>query len=123
MSGRALPLWRSENPDAAIPLRVRIRVFERHDGRCYLSGRKIFPGDAWDLDHIKPLHLGGAHAEDNLAPVLRDTHRLKSGAEVSAKAKADRVRAKHLGLAPPPLQRLRSRPFPRRFRSVMPGSE
>ena len=30
------------------------------------------PGDAWDLDHKVALINGGRHAEDNLAPALKD---------------------------------------------------
>jgi hypothetical protein len=30
------------------------------------------PGDPWDLDHKLALVNGGRHAEDNLAPALRD---------------------------------------------------
>lgn len=109
MTGRSVPLWEGATPDAAIPARVRLRVFERHGGICALSGRKIMPGDAWDLDHRIPLSLGGRHAEDNLQPVLKDAHREKTKADVSAKAKADRIRAKHLGVWPKSRTPLRSR--------------
>jgi 5-methylcytosine-specific restriction endonuclease McrA len=108
---RSVPLWEGKTDDAAIPMLVRLRVFERFGGRCALSGRKIQPGDAWQLDHIKPLILGGRHAEDNLQPVLVDAHKAKTADDVKAKAKADRVRAKHLGIFPPSKARLRSRGF------------
>lgn len=109
MSGRSVPLWEGATPDAAIPTRVRLRVFERNGGRCALTGRKILPGDEWDLDHKTPLHLGGLHREDNLQVVSRQAHREKSAREVSAKAKADRIRAKHLGIYPPSKTPMRSR--------------
>lgn len=101
MTGRSVDLWVGSTPDAAIPPRVRLRVFERHGGVCALSGRKIRVGDAWDLDHRVPLIMGGRHAEDNLQPVLKDAHREKTKADVAAKAKADRIRARHLGIAKP----------------------
>lgn len=100
MSGRSVALWEGSTPDAAIPARVRLRVFEAFGGKCALTGRKIQPGDAWDLDHRVPLILGGRHAEDNLQPVLKDAHKLKTKADVAAKSKADRIRKKHLGLKP-----------------------
>lgn len=108
---RSVELWVGKTDDAAIPPRVRLRVFEAHGGKCALSGRKIMPGDAWDLDHRVPLILGGRHAEDNLQPVLRDAHREKTKADVAMKAKADRMRAKHLGIYPKSKRPLQSRGF------------
>jgi 5-methylcytosine-specific restriction protein A len=111
MTGRAVPEWSSDNPDAAIPARVRLRVFEAHGGKCALSGRKIMPGDVWQVDHRIPLALGGRHAESNLQPVLSSAHKVKTADDVRAKAKADRIRAKHLGLNPPSRRPLKGRPF------------
>lgn len=108
---RTVETWVGSTDDAAIPTRVRLRVFERHGGVCALSGRKIMPGDPWDLDHRVPLILGGRHAEDNLQPVLREAHREKTKADVSAKAKADRIRAKHLGVFPKSKRPLQGRGF------------
>lgn len=101
MTGRTVPEWRGKNPDSAIPPRVRLRVFEAHGGVCALTGQKIRPGDEWDLDHKTALANGGEHRETNLHPVLRTAHREKTKADVALKAKADRVRKKHLGIAKP----------------------
>jgi 5-methylcytosine-specific restriction enzyme A len=98
---RELPEWIGKTDDAAIPPRVRLRVFNRMGGVCHLSGRKIMPGEAWDLDHIIALVNGGAHCESNLAPALRSEHRIKTAADVKLKAKSDRVRKKHLGIKKP----------------------
>jgi len=98
---RATPEWVGKTDDAAIPPRVRLRVFERHGGVCALTGRKIAPGDQWDCDHITALVNGGEHRESNLQPALRQAHREKTKADVALKAKANRVRAKHLGIAKP----------------------
>lgn len=106
-TARSTEEWIGSTPDAAIPKRVRLRVFERHDGICHLSGRKIMPGDAWDLDHITALINGGEHRESNLAPALRDKHREKTAADVAEKARTARIRAKHLGIKPKS-----SRPMP-----------
>ena len=113
MTGRSVPEWYSDNPDAAIPARVRLRVFVAHGGRCALSGRKIMPGDVWQVDHRIPLALGGAHAESNLQPVLSSAHKVKTADDVRAKAKAARIRAKHLGIHPPSRRPLKGRPFQR----------
>jgi 5-methylcytosine-specific restriction protein A len=114
MAGRSVPLWVGSSPDAAVPPRVRLRIFEREGGKCWISGRKIQPGDAWDLDHKVALCNGGAHAEDNLFPALRDKHREKTAEDVAEKARVDRIRKKHIGAWPAPARRLQGRPFPKR---------
>ena len=101
MNKRSVPEWIGKTPDTAIPSRVRLRVFEAHDGTCALTGRKIHPGDQWDCDHKQALANGGEHRESNLQPVLREAHRKKTAEDVKLKAKADRVRKKHLGLKTP----------------------
>ena len=98
---RTVTEWRGKSDDTRVPPRVRLRVFERHEGKCALSGRKILPGDAWDLDHKVALINGGAHAESNLQPVLKDAHRKKTAKDVAEKAKVARTRAKHIGAVEP----------------------
>lgn len=109
MSARALPEWIGSTPDAKVPPRVRLRIFEREQGKCHLSGRKIRPGDLWDLDHKVALVNGGKHRESNLFPALRDKHREKTAEDVAEKAKVYAVKSKHL--LPRQPSRLRSAPF------------
>jgi 5-methylcytosine-specific restriction protein A len=111
MTGRQVPEWVGASPDAAVPARVRLRVFERHGGRCHLTGRKILAGEPWDLDHIKALCNGGEHREFNLAPALRDKHREKTAEDVAEKSKTYRLRAKHLGIWPASKAKIKSRGF------------
>lgn len=111
MTGRSVEAWVGKTPDSAIPPRVRLRVFQRQGGICALSGHKIMPGDQWDVDHIKPLSMGGLHAEPNLQAVWRPAHREKTSAEAGDRAKADRIRAKHNGAWPKPKRALKSRGF------------
>lgn len=108
MTGRSVPEWIGATPDTAVPVRVRLRVFEAYKGTCYLSGRKIRPGDAWDLEDIKALCNGGENRESNKAPALRDKHKEKTAADVAEKSMIARKRSKHLGLAKA------KRPFPKR---------
>lgn len=98
MTGRKLPEWIGSSPDAAIPPRVRLRVFEAAGGVCAETGRKIQPGEEWDCDHRIPLAIGGEHRESNLQPVLRFAHRQKTALDVKAKAKAARLAKKHVGI-------------------------
>jgi 5-methylcytosine-specific restriction enzyme A len=98
---RQVEMWIGKTDDSPIPPRVRLRIFERHGGVCYLSGRKIMPGDKWEAEHIIALCNGGRHSEDNLAPALVEPHKIKTVADVKQKAKNDRVRKKHLGIKKP----------------------
>lgn len=100
MTGRAVAEWIGKTPDSKVPPQVRARVFLRADGICHISKRKIRPGEAWELEHVKPLSMGGEHREGNMAPALVQPHREKTAQEARARAKADRVRAKHLGIHP-----------------------
>ncbi len=111
---RALPEWTGKTDDAKVPPRVRLRVFEAHGGRCWISGRKIMPGEAWELDHKVALINGGSHSEDNLAPALVGPHREKTAEDVALKSKVYRIKAKHQGTWPAPARRMQSRPFPKR---------
>jgi 5-methylcytosine-specific restriction enzyme A len=111
---RSVPEWRGKTDDAKVPPRVRLRCFERAGGVCHISGRKIAAGEKWELDHIKPLILGGKHAEFNLAPALVAPHREKSAGEVTLKSKIERMRQKHLGIFAKSPFKIRSRGFQRR---------
>lgn len=93
---RSVPEWVGKTDDAAIPKRVKLRIFARCEGRCGLTGAKIQVGDAYDFDHIKELRDGGEHRELNLHPVLRAAHRIKTAEGKARQAKADRVRFKHI---------------------------
>lgn len=98
---RAVEEWIGKTDDSAIPPRVRLRVFERYGGRCHISGRQITAGDSWDVEHILALSLGGEHRESNLAPALREVHKVKTAQDRRVKAKTDRIRKKHIGIRKP----------------------
>lgn len=98
---RAVPEWIGATPDAKVPDRVKLRIWERENGRCHLSGRKIMTGEPWDLDHKIALINGGEHRESNLFPALRDKHRAKTRQDVAEKAITARKRSKHLGIKKP----------------------
>lgn len=98
---RAVPEWIGATPDTPIPARVKLRVFRDHGGVCYLSGRKIRPGDPWDAEHVLAIINGGENREANLRPALSAPHKIKTAADVAIKAKTDRIAKKHLGIAKP----------------------
>jgi 5-methylcytosine-specific restriction endonuclease McrA len=123
---RELPEWIGKNDDSVPPPRVKLRVFERHAGRCHISGRLIRAGEAWQVDHVIAIINGGQNRESNMAPALTAPHKAKTAEDVAEKATVYRVRAKHLGILPkrksiqsagfrrPAPQRSASRPIERR---------
>ena len=98
---RSVDEWIGKTDDSKVPGSVRVRVFEKYEGRCYLSGIKIESGMEWDLEHILALCNGGEHRESNFAPALVAPHKDKTRADRRLKAKNDRVRKKHLGIKKP----------------------
>jgi 5-methylcytosine-specific restriction protein A len=95
---RRVDEWIGKTPDTKVPPHVRLRIFRAHDGKCHLTGRKITPADAWDLDHVIALINGGEHRESNLAPALRDKHREKTAEDVKAKARGDKAAMRAAGI-------------------------
>ena len=110
---RAVPEWIGATPNTPVPDRVKVRVFAKYDGRCHWTGKRIMPGDSWDVDHVIALINGGLNVESNLAPILRGkAHKEKTAHDVAIKSKTYRMRAKHLGLMKPK-RKIPSRPFPK----------
>lgn len=107
--GRSVKEWIGKTPDSRPPKAVRLRIFERHNGICHISKKKILPGDEWDVEHIVRLDDGGENRESNMAPALKNPHRQKTGQENSRGKKADRAKMKHLGIKDEPARPLESR--------------
>ena len=111
--GRSVPEWIGKTPDSMPPPSVRARIFDRAEGVCHLTKRKIRPGEEWHLDHIKSLRNGGENRESNLAPALGLAHREKTAQENRDGGKADRVRRRHIGAKDAPTKKIESAPIPK----------
>lgn len=98
---RSVPLWVGSTDDAKVPPRIRLRIYVREDGKCWLSGRKIQPGEKWELEHKIALCNGGRHAEDNLAPALVAPHKIKTRQDRAIKKRTDKIRKAHIGVKKP----------------------
>src|SRR5690554_6760496 len=109
---RTVPAWVGANDDTAIPTRVKLRVWDREQGKCHRCARKIPVGDAWIIEHRLALILGGPNAEQNLCLSCSWCKTAKDAEDVAAKADTARVRSKHLGMRPP--SQFRSAGFPAR---------
>lgn len=111
---RATEEWIGATPDTPIPARVKLRIWEREEGRCYLTGKKIMPGDAYDFEHVVSIANGGGNRESNLRIALAVKHREKTADDRAEQAKTERQRQKHLGIYPKSPFRLQGRGFDKR---------
>ena len=82
--------------------RLRLKVWEAHKGMCAICGGKIDGvRERWILEHMRPLALGGADDESNMAPVHEGCALAKTfgkSGDIAKAAKAKRVKTKHLGI-------------------------
>jgi len=110
---RSVPEWIGKTDDTPIPPRVKLRIWERDDGRCHITGKKINPGDKYQFDHKIAIINGGENRESNIAPALDAPHTEKTKSDVAEKSKIARLRQKHLGLWPKSVgnNRIQSREF------------
>lgn len=95
---RSVELWIGRSDDTPAPPRVRLRVWERCEGKCHACGRKIRAGECWTLEHLVALINNGRNAEDNLCLTCSNCLPAKNAADVSEKAKVYAIRSKHLGI-------------------------
>ena len=96
----------------------RAAMFQEHRGICHLCKGLIKAGQAWDLDHVVPLALGGSNDASNLRPAHEKCHRgadSKTSDDIKAISRADRLAKKHFGITKKK-GRLQSRPFPKRVK-------
>ena len=98
---RSVPEWIGKNAESNPPPRVRLRVFDRYDGRCQCGcNRKIMAGEAWDLEDTIAIVNGGERRESNFKPWLKEHHKGKTARDVREKSIVRRKRMKSLGIAP-----------------------
>ena len=98
---RSTAEWVGSSDDAAVPPRVKARVFLQGGGKCQECGRVIRPGDGWICDHVVAIINGGANREGNLRVICSWCDRkIKTPADVAEKSKVASIRAKHFGMKP-----------------------
>lgn len=99
---RAVPEWIGATPDSPVPARVRLRVFERDDGKCQCGcGRWITAADKWETDHIVAIVNGGENRERNLQTLLKADHDAKTGGDVAEKSHVYERKLRHRGIKKP----------------------
>jgi 5-methylcytosine-specific restriction protein A len=96
LMARTVTEWIGRNDDAAPPQSCKLRILDRQDNKCALTGHAFVPGDKIEYDHIVPLWLHGENREKNLHAVLGEAHKRKTKVEATVRAKVNATRAKHL---------------------------
>lgn len=98
---RSVPEWCGKTDDTQAPPRVRLRVFTRCEGRCHRCGRKIGPADAWTLEHLTAIILGGQNRESNLGLTCAWCLPVKNSEDQAAKSKLAKIGKRHLSIKKP----------------------
>jgi len=94
-----------------ISAKERLSIFTAAHGVCHICGGKIDAGrEAWEVEHVLPLNMGGDDFGANLQPAHVSCHRRKSKADAANDAKAKRQRQRTAGI-------------PRQSRNPLPGSK
>lgn len=75
----------------------KARVIDCQRGICACGCREPLVIGQIDFDHRLALQFGGTNDLDNFVALIRRHHMHKSAAETTARAKADRIKAKHSG--------------------------
>lgn len=86
-------------PRKPMPQMRRLRIWEDHKGVCILCKENIDGvREAWTVEHIIALGLGGADEDDNCGPAHEACRRAKDKLDVPRIAKAKRMKVRHLGI-------------------------
>lgn len=95
---RRLPEW-SAADDTDPPMRVKVRIFWRYNGKCAECRRKCGPGgERFQFDHVIALVNGGQNRESNLRLICTECHQQKTTKDVAEKSMIYRKRARAIGL-------------------------
>jgi 5-methylcytosine-specific restriction endonuclease McrA len=89
--------WIGRNDDAMPPRSVFDRLYDKQDGKDAITGQPFKPGDKIVRDHIVPLADGGENRESNLQLITEETHKYKTKAEATQRAKTRRLHEQHRG--------------------------
>ncbi len=98
---RTVTEWIGKTSDTPVPTRVRVRTFERKEGRCHRCKRKIFISDKWTCEHLTALINGGENRESNLGVTCGWCLPAKNAEDVAEKSKVYRRKKKHIGIKKP----------------------
>jgi len=91
--------------------KARAAIFNAANGICHICDGGIQAGEAWQVEHIVPIAMGGADEPDNMRPAHDKCHKAKTKDDMANIAKAKRIEARDKGFSRPK-QSIPKRPFP-----------
>jgi 5-methylcytosine-specific restriction endonuclease McrA len=97
--------------------KARLTFLKSHKSICHICGGAIQAGDAWELEHVIPLAMGGDDAPENWRPAHKKCHADKTRDDLCRIAKAKRIEISHHGAKPPAKQEIESRGFQKKART------
>lgn len=77
--------------------KARGECFLEAKGLCHICGFKIETGQAWEVEHVIPLAIGGDDTPENRRPAHVKCHKTKTSKDRTTISKTERMRLKHLG--------------------------
>ncbi len=96
--------WIGRNDNAMPPRSVFDRLWEKQGGKDAITGLPFTSKDKIIRDHIIPLKDGGKNVESNLQLITEATHKVKTGAEATARGKERRIHERDRGYQRKPSQ-------------------
>src|SRR5262245_19599899 len=76
----------------------RAEIVRNCDERCHLCGGSIRMGEAWDVEHVIPLAMGGADDVTNWRPAHVKCHKSKTIRDLIELGRAKRRERAHMGI-------------------------
>lgn len=107
------PIELGSTPRKALTPRQRLALFEAHKGLCCICGLPIDYAKGFVDEHIRPLGLAGSNDLSNRGPAHIHCAAVKTEGDLTAIAKAKRMKGKALGIRPAPKRLIVSAPFPK----------
>jgi 5-methylcytosine-specific restriction protein A len=106
-TGRPFKEWIGKTADAMPPPRIRERIRQLWDDRCFFSEIE-FRGKPFVLEHLVRVKDGqlAANREGNIRPVLADAAIIKTAREKRDQASADRKKRKGAGTKAKPKKKI-----------------
>lgn len=108
---RTVKPWVGKTDDARAPRSVQLRILERQQHKCAITGLPFDTKNKPEFDHKTPLWLGGKNCEDNLQAIRKDAHKRKTAAEATVRGKVKANAAKHVLPKEAPAKPIQSRGF------------
>jgi 5-methylcytosine-specific restriction endonuclease McrA len=98
-------------PRKPLTPRQRLALLEEYSHKCALCGSPIEPTEGFQDEHLRACGLGGTNKWDNRAPVHIRCAKAKDIVDMAAINRAKNQKARHYGIKPEGVNKIRSAGF------------